>query len=60
MLSDTYSLENYMSNYSVSDETIGQLFSDALDASKADWEQVIDGNPLDDYLFVIFQDDIIV
>ena len=54
MLQNTYSLENNMSYYSVSDETIGQLFSDALDVSKSDWELVVGINPTDDYLFVVF------
>ena len=54
MLGGSYSLQNSMSHYSVSDETIGQLFSDALDISKTDWEQVVGSSSLDDYLFVVF------
>jgi len=54
MLGSNYSLQNNMSYYSVSDESIGQLFSDALDISKTDWEQVVGSGSLDDYLFVVF------
>ena len=52
MLSNTYNLQNYMSSYSVSDQAIGQLFSDAVDVSRTDWEQVVGTNSLDDYLFL--------
>lgn len=54
MLSNTYSLQDYMSSYSISDQAIGQLFSDAVDVSRTDWEQVVGTNSLDDYLFVVF------